>query len=184
MLTSSATRTPQSNYHIILDALASYADQTGTDISTDPFADKLQHSNSPDAILELLQDREKTFKEYRDGNRNIINSLKPAVQVLHAFSGILGESLSLVSSTALVPLNRFIPFSRSHSHQQKQSSLVLMFFSPCVCSCHQPDPSDVQYARLRLASVRAMTLSLTSSSASEIFFSVLLSMPGFHPATR
>jgi fungal STAND N-terminal Goodbye domain len=100
---SSVTHTPQSNYQLILHALASYADQTSIDLSTNPLADKLQHSDLPDAILELLHDREKAFKEYREGNRKLINWLTPTVQVLHAFGGILGESLSLVSSTALIP---------------------------------------------------------------------------------
>jgi hypothetical protein len=100
---SSVTHTPQSNYQLILHALANYADETGIDLSSNPFADKLQHSDLPDAILELLHDREKAFKEYREGSRQIIKWLTPAVQVLHAFGGILGESLSLVSSTALIP---------------------------------------------------------------------------------
>jgi hypothetical protein len=81
--------------------LADYADQTGIDLSNNPFADKVQHYNSPDAILELLHDREKAFKEYRDGNRKLIKWLTPAVQVLHAFSGIIGESVGLVRNTPL-----------------------------------------------------------------------------------
>jgi hypothetical protein len=96
--------TPQSNFQLIIDALANYANQTGIDLSNNPFADKLQLSNSPDAIIELLYDREKAFKEYRDGNRKLISCLKPAVQVLHAFSGVLGESVSL-RSTALNPVH-------------------------------------------------------------------------------
>jgi len=102
---SSTTHTPQSNFQLIVDALANYANQTGIDLSNNPFADKLQLSNSPDAIIELLHEREKAFKEYRDGNRKLISCLKPAVQVLHAFSGVLGESVSLVRSTALDPLH-------------------------------------------------------------------------------
>jgi hypothetical protein len=48
-------------------------------------------------FFNLLQGREKAFKEYRDGNRTLINCLSPAVNVLQAFSGILGEAVSLVS---------------------------------------------------------------------------------------
>lgn len=183
---SSVTHTPQSNYQLILHALASYADQTGIDLSTNPFADKLQDSELPDAILELLHDREKAFKEYREGNRKLIHWLTPAVQVLHAFGEILGESLSLVSSTASIPCLALVSchFFRSLSHQQKQSSLASIFFLPCVPSCHQPDPSDVQYVRLRVASVQVVTLSLTSSSVSAISFSVSLFIPGFRPPMR
>jgi hypothetical protein len=118
---SSTTHTPQSNFQLIIDSLANYANQTGIDLSNNPFADKLQLSNSPDAIIELLHDREKAFKEYRDGNRKLISCLKPAVQVLHAFSGVLGESVSSVRSTALDPLHCFYaapagPFPPSKSN--------------------------------------------------------------------
>jgi hypothetical protein len=104
---SSATHTSRPNFQLFIDALASYADKTGIDLSTNPFAEKLQHLDSPDAILGLLHDREKAFKEYREGNRKIINWITPAVQVIHAFSGVLGESISLVSSATAVPLQHF-----------------------------------------------------------------------------
>ena len=91
--------TSTSNFQLIIDALADYAKITGVDLSTSPFAATLEQSNSPDAILQLLRGREKAFQEYRDGNRRLINCLSPAVRVLHAFSGIVGEAVSLVSHT-------------------------------------------------------------------------------------
>jgi hypothetical protein len=121
MSSLSITNTPQSNYQLIINALTSYADRTGIDLSKNPFAEKIQLSNSPDAILELLHDREKAFKEYREGNRKLINRLTPAVEVLHAFSGVLGEAVSLVSISASVPLHSLHttspgPFSTRKSH--------------------------------------------------------------------
>jgi fungal STAND N-terminal Goodbye domain len=87
-----------SNLQLIIDAaLADYAKITGIDLSKNPIAATLELSNSPEAILELLQGREKAFIEYRDGNRRLINCLSPAVKVIQAFSGILGEAVSLVS---------------------------------------------------------------------------------------
>jgi hypothetical protein len=97
MSSTGHTTTPNPNLQLIIDALAEYANQTGTDLSKNPFAEKIQHFNTPDAILELLQEREKTFKEYRVANRRIIDCLSPAVRVLHTFSGILGEAVGLVS---------------------------------------------------------------------------------------
>ncbi|KAH9971640.1 hypothetical protein BJV74DRAFT_990409 [Russula compacta] len=90
------TASPHSNFQLIIHALSQYAQTTGIDLSQNPFAEKLQLSNSPTAILELLEEREKGFKEYRDGNRKIIACLRPAVQILHAFSDTLDEALSLV----------------------------------------------------------------------------------------
>ena len=86
-----------SNFQLIIDALADYAKITGIDLSKNPLASTLEHSNSPEAILELLQGHEKAFKEYRDGNRRLISCLSPAVKVLQAFSGILGQAASPVS---------------------------------------------------------------------------------------
>ena len=88
-----------SNYQLIIGALADYAQITGIDLSTNPFAAALEQSTSPEAILQLLQGREKAFKEYRDGNRRLISYLRPTVNVIQAFSGILGDAVSLVSHT-------------------------------------------------------------------------------------
>src|SRR5579863_2457070 len=97
-----------SNFQLVMDALADYANQTGIDLSQNPFVEKLQQPTTPDSILELLQEREKSFKEYRNGNRKLISCLSPAVHVLHAFSGILGEAVSLVSIVSLTPISALI----------------------------------------------------------------------------
>ena len=74
----------------------------------------LEQSNSPVAILQLLEGREKAFKEYRDGDRRLTRCLSPVVKVLQAFSGILGEAVSLVSvayhPADFLPRPRQIPF--------------------------------------------------------------------------
>jgi hypothetical protein len=88
-----------SNIQLITDALVDYANITGIDLSKNPFAAAIERANSPEAILELLQEREKAFKDYREGNRRLINCLSPAVNVIQAFSGILGEAFTLVSRT-------------------------------------------------------------------------------------
>jgi hypothetical protein len=88
-----------SNTKLIIDALNDYAKITGIDLSKNPFVATLEQSNSPEAILQLLQGREQAFKDYRDGNRRLISFLSPAVKVFQAFSGILSEAVSLVSHT-------------------------------------------------------------------------------------
>jgi len=93
--TSSTSST--SNIILITNALANYAKITGVDLSKNPFAAEIEQWNSPEAILELLQEREKSFKEYRDNDRRLINCLTPAVRVIQTFSGILGEAVTLVS---------------------------------------------------------------------------------------
>ena len=86
-----------SNIQLVTNAFADYAKITGVDLSNNPFAAAIERCTTPEAILELLQEREMAFNQYRDGNRRLITSLSPAVKVLQAFSGILGEAVSLVS---------------------------------------------------------------------------------------
>ena len=104
-----------SNIQLFVEALADYAKITGIDLATNPFAAALEQLNSPQAILQLLCDREKAFKEYRDGDRRLISCLSPAVKILQAFSGILGEAASLVGHRynlrILLTQSRQIPFS-------------------------------------------------------------------------
>jgi len=95
--TSSSSST--SNIQLITDALIDYTKTTGIDLSKNPFAAAIEQANSPGAILELLQEREKAFKDYREGNRRLISCLSPAVNVIQALSGILGSAVSLVSHT-------------------------------------------------------------------------------------
>jgi hypothetical protein len=83
----------------IIDALANYTKITEIDLSNNSFAAAIRYSNSPEAILELLQEREKAFKEYCDGKRRLISCLRPAVEVIHSFSGILCSAVGLVSNT-------------------------------------------------------------------------------------
>jgi STAND-like protein len=89
---------PPSTILSIIDALADYTKVTGIDLSENPFAAAIERSNSPEAILQLLHEREKAFKEYREGNRRLISCLRPVVNVIQAFSGILGEAVTLVST--------------------------------------------------------------------------------------
>jgi hypothetical protein len=121
MSSTGQTTFSTSNIQLIIDAaLADYTKITGTDLSKTPFAAAIERSNSPEAILQLLQEREKAFKEYREGNRRLINCLSPAVSVIQAFSGILGEAASLVSHTchSVTPFQTNSDLNRSPSHQQ------------------------------------------------------------------
>lgn len=83
------------NVQLIVDALAEYKEITGIDLSKNSFATAPEQSDSPESILQLLEEREKAFTEYRDSR--LIDCLSPAVKVFKAFSGILGKAASLVS---------------------------------------------------------------------------------------
>ena len=108
-----------SNLQSILDAADKYAQQTGINLRDNPFTDKVKGCDSPSAVLFLLQENLKAFKDYRDKNRKFIECVGPVVEFVHTFSGILGEAAGLVgrkhsfSSSLLICLLLFlrqIPF--------------------------------------------------------------------------
>lgn len=151
----SSTVIPSSNFKVIFDAaLASYREHTGVDLSQYPFAEKLQSCQSADAILELLQEKVKEFKDFRNGNHKLINCLRPVVQVLHTFSGVLNDvaRLHLPTSDQFLTL---LPTSRCHFNQQISYFMVSIFFSvyvdyPPSFFRLYPYPSHVYHFRLLL----------------------------------
>jgi hypothetical protein len=76
-------------------------------MARNPFAEELQRTNTPSDILNLLQQREQAFMQYRNRNRTLVNCFSPAVRVLHVFSEKLGDAVSLVSFATLFLL--FVP---------------------------------------------------------------------------
>ncbi|KAF8261328.1 hypothetical protein EI94DRAFT_812071 [Lactarius quietus] len=90
-------RMPSMSFQLILDAaLADYAKQVGVDLATHPLADSLRSCGSSIDVLKLLEDTVKKFKDFRDGNRKLINSVKPVVHVTHTLSAVLCASITLV----------------------------------------------------------------------------------------
>jgi hypothetical protein len=118
---------------IIEAALADYTKITGTDLTETPFAAALEQSNSPEAILRLLLEREKGFKEYRDGNRRLINCLTPAVTVLQAFSGIL-SAVSQVSHTCHPVTPTLLTVASSDPFSTSKRVVCRYRYSPCCTS--------------------------------------------------
>jgi len=119
----SSTITPSPNFQSILDAaLESYTRQTGIDLTDHPSADKLQTCRSPDDVLRILSERESAFKDHRDKYRNLIDRVRPVVQVVHAFSAVLGDAAGLVSSAIGFSLSDrvFMPLHRYHFNHRKQ----------------------------------------------------------------
>ncbi len=128
--------TSSSNVQFIIEAaLADYTKNTGIDLSKTPFAAVLEQSNSPEAILQLLHDRENAFKEYRDGNRSLIKCLSPAVNVIQAFSGIIGEAVNLVSLTC--PSGDSLTVISSDPLPTSKRIICCHRYSPCCTSLQQ-----------------------------------------------
>ena len=121
--------------------------------------------NSPDAVLELLQEQQKSFIEYRDGNRRLISCLRPAVNVIQAFSGILGETVSLVSHISH-PCSSFNDFFRSRFRQQTPCLPGSILSSLCVPRIPFSTGSTVTYKYSRLlAGLHRVTMRFSSCSS-------------------
>lgn len=58
-------------------ALSDYAKETGVDLTTHPFAHTLENCDSADRILDILEEKAQQFRAYRDGNRKLIDCIKP-----------------------------------------------------------------------------------------------------------
>src|SRR5579863_6697325 len=87
-----SSSTPNSIFEVILNnALNDYTKKTGIDFAKYDFVKQLETCNSPDEVLWLFRDKAKQFKEYREGNRRLINWITPIVQGVHVLSGCLGE---------------------------------------------------------------------------------------------
>jgi hypothetical protein len=97
MSSAEHTTISPSNLQSIIDALGDYAHRMGIDFTQNPFAEDLRRTTTPSDILNLLQEREEAFIQYRNSNRTLINCFSPAVPVLHIFSEKLGDAVSLVS---------------------------------------------------------------------------------------
>jgi hypothetical protein len=99
MSSAGQTKVSSSILQLINDALDDYARRMGIDFAQNPFAEELRRLTTPTEILDLLQEREKAFIQYRNRNRTLNNCLSPVVRVLHRFYGTLGAAVSLVSFT-------------------------------------------------------------------------------------
>ncbi|KAI9467418.1 hypothetical protein BJY52DRAFT_67615 [Lactarius psammicola] len=100
-LTTIPSQTPSYNFQVIFGAaLNAYKKQTKQDLATHPLATQLQACDSPRAILTVLQGQVDQFERSRSGDERLKKWLNPTVNVLYAFSGVLGECIGLVFSPA------------------------------------------------------------------------------------
>ena len=170
-MSSTGQITSFSNFQLIVKALADYAKLTGIDLTKNPFAEKIELSNSPKAILELLQERQKAFKEYRDMNRRLITCLSPAVEVLHALSGILGDAVSVVSDPCH-PVNH-LTWPRQVPAKAVFTGIDVLLSVRPLNTLFNQIPVTQDYGRLPVGSPRVTTHLLNSSNAWGISSSVL-----------
>jgi hypothetical protein len=169
---------------LIIDAaLADYTKLTGTDLSKTPFATALEQSNSLEAVLQLLHEREKAFKEYRDDDRKLLNCLSPAVKVLRTFSDIIGEAVSQVKPHMSSGDSFNSDLLRFLSHPQAPCLLASVLFLTYVPSTRFSTGYPVmnEHTRPPKRFHRAMMRFSSCSGAWGASSSVWRSIREFHP---
>jgi hypothetical protein len=121
MAQSHTTPASSSNFQLFFNnALKDYEKHTKRDLLAHPLAAQLQSCDSPAAILAVLQQQVQELNQSRSSSERLTKWLDPTVNVLFAFSGVLGAGVGLVRlgtrSRSKCPLT--YSFGR-YSHPQK-----------------------------------------------------------------
>ena len=94
---SSSSSSSSSNFQQVIDsALDTYKKRTRKDLRAHPLAVQLQTCDSPSAILSLLQQQIQGLDQSRSTDERWTKWLDPTVNIMYAFSDILGAGVSLV----------------------------------------------------------------------------------------
>ena len=73
-----------------------YKKKTKKDIASHPLAAELKNCQSTDAILIILRAQVQTVDKSQSADEKLTKWLDPTVNVLHAFSATLGDTIGLV----------------------------------------------------------------------------------------
>ena len=99
------TDSSSSGFHsIINNALGAYEKRTKKNLLTHPLAEQLQTCNSPGAILLVLQQQVQDINRSQSGDEALTKWLDPTVNVLYAFTEVLGEGVSYVCFKRCFPI--------------------------------------------------------------------------------
>jgi hypothetical protein len=99
MSTVPSSSTSQSNFLSIFNAaLESYKRKTKNDLASHPLLPSLQSCDSPEAVLSVLREQVPTFSQSLDGDDGFTKWVTPTVNVLHSFTGTIGQGVGLVNS--------------------------------------------------------------------------------------
>jgi hypothetical protein len=94
-----------SNFQAIFDAsLKAYEKKTKKDLLAHPLMSQLQTCHSPTDILAVLCTQVQQFEQSTSGDDRLTKWLNPTVNVLYAFSEVLGASIGRVSYTRRIIL--------------------------------------------------------------------------------
>ncbi|KAH9994947.1 hypothetical protein BJV74DRAFT_795331 [Russula compacta] len=77
-------------------ALDAYKERTKQDLASHPILPRLQTCDSPDAIISIIREQIPTFNHSSSTDDRLTKLLIPTINVLYAFSSIIGQGIGLV----------------------------------------------------------------------------------------
>ena len=93
-----STSTSQFNFVSIFNAaLESYKRKTKKDLASHPLLPTLRSCDSAEAILTVLRDQIPAFSKSQSGDDGLTKWVAPTVNVVYAFSAMLGQGVGLVN---------------------------------------------------------------------------------------
>ena len=175
------TSYPTSNMRAILDeASRQYKDMTGEDITTHPYAAKLEKWDSVDTVLEVFQGQVQAFNEFRKGNKKLMKWLHHVAHTLIAVCGPLGDAVGVVGLKNLSLPHHCALTLVSQSFPPAQgifvciNVLLTVGLFPNTIACGHV---TLDYPRPRRVLPQATTCLSTSSSAFSFSYHVSRSIP-------
>ena len=91
------TASSPSSFHLIINsALEAYEKRTKKNLLSHPLTEQLQNCDSPGAILLVLQQQVQEINQSQSSDERVTKWLDPTVNVLYAFTEVLGEGVGLV----------------------------------------------------------------------------------------
>ncbi len=90
-----------SNFQPLFNAALDTYEKTKCKLLTHPLAAQLQACHSPTAVSSVLQDIIQQFDRRRSSDQRLTDWLNPTVNVLSAFSDLIGQGVGLVSLDCL-----------------------------------------------------------------------------------
>ena len=95
----STSALPSNFVPIFNAALESYKRKTKKDLASHPLLPTLQSCDSPEAILTVLREQIPVLNQSQNGDDGLTKWVTPTINVLYAFSDMLGQGIGLVSIT-------------------------------------------------------------------------------------
>jgi hypothetical protein len=80
------------------DALNEFESRAGSNLIQHQIVDRLKNCESPESVMDALQEQAQAFRNFRGDDGKLMVWLKRTVGVLHSLStsGVLGEDIGLV----------------------------------------------------------------------------------------